>query len=105
MIFAILKPMVTKVFNPELTFMMENFKGIEFIRISSLPEDQKKKIWESPLKEKIIKIVKDQTLLNDCIMSQDYNSWLKEQAVESPRPAIKAPSQSPVSAFSKLAFK
>jgi hypothetical protein len=104
MIFVTRKSTVTKVFNSELTFMMENFKGIEFVRISSLPEDQKRKIWESPLKEKIIKIVKDQTLLNDCIMSQDYNSWLKEQSVESSRPAPVS-SQSPLSAFSKLAFK
>ncbi|MEJ0054603.1 MAG: hypothetical protein WDN75_02535 [Bacteroidota bacterium] len=83
--------------------MIENFKGIEFVRISSLPEEQKKKIWESSLKGKIIKIVKDQTLLNDCIMSQDYNSWLKEQAAETPNPATQ--SQSSIASFSKLAFK
>lgn len=58
---------------------MENFKGIEFIRISSLPEEQKEKIWKSFQSDKIIKIVRDQSLMNDCILYQDYVSWLTQQ--------------------------
>ena len=59
----------------------ENFKGIEFIRISALPEEQKARIWQSLQSDKIIKIVKDQALLNDCILYQDYLTWLKQHAV------------------------
>ena len=59
----------------------ENFKGIEFVRISSLPEDQKEKIWRSFQTDKIIKIVKDQALMNDCILYQDYVSWLSQNQV------------------------
>jgi hypothetical protein len=59
--------------------MLENFKGIEFVRISSLPAEQKEKIWQSFQPDKIIKIVKDTTLLNDCILYNDYVSWLDSQ--------------------------
>ncbi|HWA32533.1 MAG TPA: hypothetical protein VG737_00310 [Cyclobacteriaceae bacterium] len=60
--------------------MLENFKGIEFVRISSLPAEQKEKIWQSFQHDKIIKIVKDTTLLNDCILYNDYLSWLNNQS-------------------------
>jgi hypothetical protein len=59
--------------------MLENFKGIEFVRISSLPDDQKERIWQSFQHEKIIKIVKDKALMNDCILYNDYLSWLDSQ--------------------------
>ncbi len=59
--------------------MLENFKGIEFVRISSLPAEQKEKIWQSFQHDKIIKIVKDKTLLNDCILYNDYLSWVNTQ--------------------------
>ena len=84
--------------------MLENFKGIEFVRISSLPEDQKEKIWQSFQQDKIIKIVRDQALLNDCILYQDYVSWLKQANAA----VMAAPSTANVPAiagFKKLAFK
>lgn len=59
--------------------MLENFKGIEFVRISSLPVEQKERIWQSFQHDKIIKIVKGKTLLNDCILYNDYVSWLDSQ--------------------------
>lgn len=75
----------------------ENFKGIEFVRISSLPEDQKEKIWNSFHHDKIIKIVKDTYLMNDCILYDDYLTWLKQQNTSVPTAG------QPI--FSKLAFK
>lgn len=82
--------------------MLENFKGIEFVRISSLPEDQKEKIWQSFQQDKIIKIVKDHSLLNDCILYQDYVSWLNQYA---PAMASTDSVKAPKSVFTKLAFK
>ena len=80
----------------------EIFKGIEFVRISSLPEDQKERIWHSFQHNKIIKIVKDQALMNDCILYQDYLYWLSQQ----PNTPLKLnSSSSPQSLFTKLAFK
>ena len=81
----------------------ENFKGIEFVRISSLPEEQKEKIWNSFHHDKIIKIVKDKALMNDCILYQDYISWLEQQPVAAAKPISSGNSHQRV--FAKLAFK
>lgn len=56
----------------------ENYKGIEFVRISALPEDQKQLIWTSLKRDKIIKILKTDCLLNDCIQLRDYEAWYSE---------------------------
>jgi hypothetical protein len=53
----------------------ENYKGIEFIRISSLPEDQRIRIQSSFSKSRIIRILRDSELLKDCIQYSDYQDW------------------------------
>lgn len=58
--------------------LAENYKGIEFVRISTLPEDQKQLIWTSIKRDKIIKILKSDCLLNDCIQVHDYEAWYSE---------------------------
>ena len=83
--------------------MLEEFKGIEFVRISSLPEEQKKKIWQTLQHDKIIKIVKEQALMNDCILYQDYVSWLHQQQNSIVKSS--SPSSSSQPTFVKLAFK
>lgn len=54
---------------------IEHFKGIEFVRISAMPKDQQARVWESFERNKIFKIVTDQSLLNDCILYNDYTAW------------------------------
>ena len=83
--------------------MTENFKGIEFVRISSLPEDIRQKIWNSFQQDKIIKIVKDQDVLIDCILYKDYVSWLDQAQVRSSKPSTQASTIQ--DAFPKLVFK
>ncbi len=56
----------------------ENYKGIEFVRISTLPDDQKQLIWTSLKRDKIIKILKNDCLLNDCVQVLDYEAWYAE---------------------------
>jgi hypothetical protein len=80
----------------------EIFKGIEFVRISSLPGDQKERIWHSLRHDKIIKIVKDQALMNDCVLYEDYLSWLNQHKATAANPAQ---STAPHPFFAKLAFK
>ena len=55
----------------------ELYKGIEFVRVSSLPEDQKEKIKTSLSKDKLIKILKDGSLVEDCIQYADYLAWFE----------------------------
>ncbi|HTH58391.1 MAG TPA: hypothetical protein VL728_20230 [Cyclobacteriaceae bacterium] len=56
----------------------ENYKGIKFVRISSLPVDQKNQIWKSIDQTTIIKILKGDTLMNDCVQYKDYLAWYQE---------------------------
>ncbi len=62
----------------------ENYKGIEFVRISSLSEAQKNVFWQSFDKSKIIKILKSDSLLNDCIQYRDYTEWLTKNFKQEP---------------------
>ena len=54
--------------------LAEVFKGIEFIRISNLPNDQKDFIVATVSSDKIIKILKDKIVLRDCLQYHDYLS-------------------------------
>jgi len=53
----------------------ENYKGIEYIRISSLPSDQKKSIYQSLNQKLIINILKQDAILNDCLQYRHYIIW------------------------------
>ena len=53
----------------------ETYKGIEFVRISALPEDEQAIIHKTLDEAKIIKILRDNELLNDCVQSRDYQEW------------------------------
>ncbi|MBK5277941.1 MAG: hypothetical protein JJE09_03655 [Bacteroidia bacterium] len=83
----------------------ENYKGIEFVRISMLPEDQKKMIWTSLKREKIIKILKQDCLLNDCIQMPDYEAWYTENYKVESVTIVASNSQSIRKPEYKLAFK
>ena len=54
---------------------LETYKGIEFVRISSLPADQKNVIRSFFKAQKIIKILRGSELLNDCLQYEDYQDW------------------------------
>jgi hypothetical protein len=57
----------------------EVYKGIEFVRISTLPKEQGARINASFPKEKIFKILReDDVMLNDCIQYHDYQDWFKK---------------------------
>jgi hypothetical protein len=55
----------------------ELYKGIEYVRIINLPEDQKEKIKSSLPKDKLIKILMDGSLIEDCIQYADYLTWVE----------------------------
>lgn len=56
----------------------ETYKGIDFVRISNLPEEQKNQITQTIDRTKIIKILRGKELLPDCIQVNDYANWMKE---------------------------
>ncbi|MEQ8927175.1 MAG: hypothetical protein RLO81_15245 [Fulvivirga sp.] len=53
------------------------YRGIEFIRISELPENQKEAIKSWATKDVVIKILIDDHLLSDCIQYKDYRVWFE----------------------------
>jgi hypothetical protein len=56
----------------------ESYKGIEFVRISNLPEDQKFQITRTIDHTKIIKILRGKELLSDCVQVNDYALWMRD---------------------------
>jgi len=66
-------------FGYEYTIMrdmnFETYKGIEFIRISALPKDEQAIIHKTLDQTKVIKILRDDVLLNDCVQTRDYHEW------------------------------
>jgi len=58
--------------------LAENYKGIEFIRISKLPEEQRKEIVQALPSDNIIKILREGELLTDCVQSKHYEAWFDQ---------------------------
>ncbi len=74
------------------------YRGIEFVRISELPENQKVEIQKWASDGQIIKILKDEQLMSDCVQYKDYTYWFEvvfkvatanEPVQNSPRQVVK----------------
>ncbi len=79
---------------------VERYKGIEFVRISSLPKEQQNQVWASFERDKIIKIIRDESLLNDCILVHDFAAWQAQFQAPTPQ---QPSSNTPI--LGKLAFE
>lgn len=53
----------------------ENFKGIEYIQLNELPEDQCQKILESLDRDFLIKLLIDGKIVSNCLQYKDYSFW------------------------------
>ena len=51
------------------------YKGIEFVEISALPNEQKTSLLQSINPELFIKILVDGKLTSRCIQYKDYEEW------------------------------
>ncbi|HLZ16047.1 MAG TPA: hypothetical protein VKQ08_03370 [Cyclobacteriaceae bacterium] len=83
----------------------ENYKGIEYVRISSLPVSQRETIYKSLNHNLIITILREDGLVKDCLQYRHYITWyenvfdaLVEENLASMRASSIAPSL-------RLAFK
>jgi hypothetical protein len=54
---------------------VEIYKGIEFVRLSSLSDAERASINNSTLQAKLIKIAKNDELLVDCLLYNLYLAW------------------------------
>lgn len=60
--------------------MMENpklYKGIEYVKLNELPEDQRDRIKDSFNEQLFVKILVNGKLLEDCILYTDYKFWFR----------------------------
>lgn len=55
--------------------LAENYKGIEYVRISKLPEAQKAILAAALPSDHIIKILRENELLTDCVQFKHYEAW------------------------------
>jgi hypothetical protein len=69
--------------------LTENYKGIEFVRISKLPEEQKVLIAKTLPSENIIKILKENELLVDCVQFKHYEQWFDLEFQKPASPEVK----------------
>ncbi|RAW03173.1 hypothetical protein [Pseudochryseolinea flava] len=53
----------------------ENFKGIEYIQLNQLPDEQRSKILESLDRDYLIKILIDGKVISNCLQYTDYSFW------------------------------
>ncbi|MBL3657836.1 hypothetical protein [Fulvivirga sediminis] len=54
------------------------FKGIEYIRVSDLPEEQQEAIQNWVNREVVFKILTPEGLIRDCILYKHYKSWFEK---------------------------
>lgn len=56
----------------------KTYRGIDFVRVSDLPEDQRTAIQNWLNADVIIKIQTETSLLSDCILYKDYLHWFEK---------------------------
>jgi hypothetical protein len=56
----------------------ENFKGISYVRISSLSTEQQSTIKLSFNSRQLIKILRDGVVLDDCLQYEHYTAWYEK---------------------------
>lgn len=69
------------------------YKGIEYVRLIDLPADQVEKFALSMNEDSIIKIMIDGTIVKDCVVYREYETWFdstypKSKVAASSRKAV-----------------
>lgn len=55
------------------------FKGIEYVQLSELPQNQRELLTQSINQELFIKLLVDGKIVSGCIQYKDYSKWYVEQ--------------------------
>lgn len=83
----------------------KNYRGIEYIQLQELPQNQREKLIQSISRDRFIKILIDGSIVSDCIQYKDYSLWYQTEYTKigsTPSPAIA--NSNPV-VIQELAFK
>ena len=63
------------------------FKGIEYVQLTQLPEEQRERILDTINRNLIIKILIDGKIISNCLQYKDYEFWYESIFVPE-RPSI-----------------
>lgn len=80
----------------------EIFKGIEFVQINKLPDEQRLKFLESLNRHLIIKILIDGKIIGNCVQYHEYELWFDNIFKPSFGKGGHVPSMDAVSAHNNL---
>lgn len=81
-----------------------NFKGIEFVQLSELPNEQQDILINTLNRDLVIKILVNEKVLNDCLQYKDYILWYENVFKVQHIPTVKKDAKQVESAIIKLAF-
>ena len=79
----------------------EIFKGIEYVQINRLPDEQRTKFLESLNRNLVIKILIDGKIVSNCVQYCDYELWFENVYHTSPAKGGHVASMDSVSAHIK----
>ena len=79
----------------------KKYKGIEYVQLSELPEEQQTLLGQTFNRELIIKIQINGKIISDCIQFKDYILWYEEQFKPLPQDVAKLQKTESESATSK----
>jgi hypothetical protein len=80
----------------------ESYKGINYVRISSLPLEEQVLIHKTLDNTKIIKILRERELLKDCVQTHHYKEW---KGIAAQSNELKPATAAPLVSELRLAFK
>ena len=59
------------------------FKGINYIELKSLPQEQAEALRQNLTQRTLIKIVRDDVILKDCVLYTAYEEWFETTKINS----------------------
>lgn len=77
----------------------EVYKGIEYIQISTLPQNQQNEILKSISSRLIIKILKNESILSDCVQYRHYEFWFENIFKKTAPPAENSQVEETIQSF------
>jgi hypothetical protein len=64
------------------------FRGIDYVQLSTLSKNQAESLKQSLDERTLIKILKNDVILNDCVLYSAYEKWFAGYSIEVVKPIV-----------------
>jgi hypothetical protein len=64
------------------------FRGIDYVQLEALSNTQAESLKQSLTERTLIKILKNDVVLNDCVLYSAYEKWFADYSIEVVRPVV-----------------